>query len=104
MTKGWQIFGSRVGLAVDSNIVEPLGHLGQVAAPKDGDFKLGQIPNLHSLIPYSLAARKPVFNCGSRDGLKGAHLEKARNSRAFFKPLADSLQELIQNTTDQVGG
>ena len=88
MTQGWQLFGSQVEGAVQSNIVGPLDPLGQVVGKVAGSFQLGQIPNLHSLIPYSLEARKPVFRCTSADGLKGAHIQKALESRALFEPLA----------------
>lgn len=93
MTQGWQIFGSQVEAAVQSNIVTPLQPLGQVAYPA-GPFEIGKIPNLHSLIPYSLDARKPVFLCTSSDGLKGAHIEKARESRELFTTIANAITAL----------
>lgn len=94
MTQGWQLFGSRVEAAVQDNIVAPLSPLGQVVASSVLDRELCKIPNLHSLIPYSLEARKPVFRCTSSDGLKGAHIEKARESRSQFEPLATALANL----------
>ena len=95
MTQGWQLFGSRVESAVQDNIVQPLGQLDQLVNWEDEGFELCRIPNLHSLIPYSLEARKPVYRCTSSDGLRGAHIEKARESRAFFEPLAHALQQII---------
>lgn len=91
MTKGWQLFGNKVDDAIKDNIVDKLTPLGQVAAPTSGDFNLGKIPNLHSLIPYSLDSRKPVFHCTSADGLRGAHTTSARESRSLFRPIADRL-------------
>lgn len=87
MTKGWQLFGGKVEDAINTNIIAKLAPLGQIA-PNINNFDLGQVPNLHSLIPYSMAARKPVFKCTSADGLRGAHIEKARESRSHFSTIA----------------
>lgn len=95
MTHGWRIFGSRVETAVQRNIVEPLGKLGQVLDWEDSTYTLGQVPNLHSLVPYSLEARKPVFSCTQDDGLRGAHIQKAAESRVLFEPLANALRGII---------
>src|ERR1043166_5671924 len=80
MTRGWQIFGNRLESAIKAHIVDRLAPLGQVSNGATSDaFNLGKISNLHSLIPYSLEARKPVFQCTSSDGLKGAHIQRARD-------------------------
>lgn len=88
MTKGWQIFGNQVEDAIQANIVGKLTPLGQVRLTAAGTYDLGKIPNLHSLIPYSQDARKPVFQCTAADGLKGAHIASARESRDLFDPVA----------------
>jgi hypothetical protein len=47
--------------------VDKLKPLGQVYDGNRGTFNIGSIPNLHSLIPYSLDALKarfPVFEFG----------------------------------------
>jgi len=95
MTQGWQLFGSRVEDAVQANIVDQLSPLDQIVEYTTPCYEICKIPNLHSLIPYSLAARKPVFRCTSADGLKGAHIEKARESRVLFEPLADTLADIM---------
>lgn len=95
MTKGWSIFGSRVEDAVKSNVVEKLAHNDQSIEWDDGTWNLGKIPNLHSLIPYSQEARKPVFYCTSQDGLRGAHISTARESKDLFKPIVDTLLEAV---------
>jgi len=94
MTRGWQLFGNRVEAAVQDNIVAKLSTLDQVVARPEGNYNLGQIPNLHSLIPYSLEARKPVYKCTSADGLRGAHIASAQESSALFDPIADVIQGL----------
>jgi len=94
MTQGWQIFGGRVQAAIQNHIIDRLTPLGQVYAPMIGMFDLGKIPNLHSLIPYSLEARKPVFHCTGADGLRGAHIASAQDSRNYFNPMATMLANL----------
>lgn len=95
MTKGWSIFGTRVEGAVKDNIVDKLSPSKQAMEWSDGDWNLGKIPNLHSLVPYSQKARKPVFECNSSDGLRGAHLSRAVSSRKLFKPIVDTLLVVI---------
>lgn len=92
MTKGWQLFGARVGEAVMENIVERLKPYNQVVTRND--YCLGAIPNLHSLIPYSLKARKPVYKCTSKDGLTGAHISKARESAKDYMGMIKLLLDL----------
>jgi chromosome partitioning protein len=94
MTAGWGIYGQQLEPAVQSNIVAKLKPLGQVIEWDEGDYKLGQIPNLHSLIPYSLEAKKPVFDCTSSDGLRGAHISRAAESRSHFAQIVETLENV----------
>lgn len=85
MTKGWSIFGDKLRRAVKQNIIEKLEPFGQVMAfNNENDLELDRIPNLNSLIPYSLAAGKPIFECASSDGLTGAHITRAKESVQYF--------------------
>jgi len=93
MTQGSQIFGNQLESAIQVQIVDRLNPLGQVH--NGNGFNLGKIPNLHSLIPYSLKARKSVFQCTSSDGLKGAHLQRAKDSKLLFKPIADAISGVL---------
>ncbi|WLG31925.1 MULTISPECIES: ParA family protein [Pseudomonas] len=95
MTRGWNIFGSQIEGAVQANIVAKLDPLGQVFHWSDGNFDLGGIPNLHSLIPYSQDARKPIYDCTGADGLTGAHISTARDSVGHFTPIVDTLLAVI---------
>lgn len=95
MTRGWSIFGDQVESSVKDNIIDVLTPLGQVHDWGDGNWNIGQIPNLHSLIPYSLDARKPVFDCTSRDGLNGAHITRARESAQYFEPIVNKLLSVM---------
>ncbi|MXR70812.1 AAA family ATPase [Shewanella sp. JBTF-M18] len=97
MTLGWQIFGNRVDGAIRENVVEKLQPRGQVFEwdGKDLNWHLGDIPNLHSLVPYSLEAKKPVFDCTGRDKLRGAHITKARKSASHYKGIIERLMHVI---------
>jgi cellulose biosynthesis protein BcsQ len=95
MTQGWQIFGNRVEEAVKNNIVNKLKPLGQVVVRPNSDYCIGQIPNLHSLIPYSLEAGLPVYKCTSTDGLRGAHITRARESIDLFTPFVRIIHNLL---------
>lgn len=88
MTQGWNIFGSKLEESIFKNIVEKLQPLNQVFEKKD-QYKISQTPNLNSLIPYSMNARKPIFNCGSSDGLKGAHISDAKDTKNHFIPILE---------------
>jgi cellulose biosynthesis protein BcsQ len=94
MTKGWSIFGDRVEEAVHKNIVQKLSPI-QVHDWPDNNWNIGKVPNLHSLVPYSLEARKPVFDCRAKDGLNGAHITRARDSKEHFQPIVDKLLEVL---------
>lgn len=95
MTRGWGIFGDRLEAAIQQNIVQPLSSLNQVYSWSDGLYDLGRIPNLHSLVPYSQEAKKPIFDCTSRDGLTGAHISRARDTVEHFMPMVRTLNQII---------
>lgn len=96
MTAGWQIYGSELVPAITNNIVNKLKPIGQVVEWEEGEYKLGQIPNLHSLIPYSMDAKKPIFYCNSSDGLNGSHITKAKDSKAHFMDIVETLEAAIE--------
>ncbi|MRI57575.1 ParA family protein [Methylobacterium sp. DB1607] len=91
MTAGWRIYGNRLEPAIQQNIVSKLPS-DQIVEWDDGIYKLGQIPNLHSLIPYSLNARKPVFDLRSAHGLTGAHIKTAAESDDHFEQIVETLK------------
>ncbi|WP_263078842.1 AAA family ATPase [Endozoicomonas sp. Mp262] len=95
MTRGWSIFGSRIEAAVRENIIDVLGPLNQVHNWGDDNWNIGKIPNLHSLVPYSLEAKKPVFDCRSRDGLNGAHITTAKKSSQHFDPIVQKMLRVL---------
>ena len=92
MTKAWQIFGKEVDESVNRNIIQKLKPLCQVVEKET--YTLGQIPNLHSLIPYSQNAHKPVYKCDYKDGLKGDHITKAKESIHLFDDIVTILDNI----------
>ncbi|MFP3384390.1 ParA family protein [Tritonibacter sp. SIMBA_163] len=95
MTKGWEIYGKELFPAIKKNIIDTLSPSGQVIDWGEGDFELGKIQNLHSLIPYSMDAKKPIFYCNGSDGLNGSHITKARDSSQLFMDIVQTLEAVI---------
>lgn len=97
MTRGWQIFGNQVEGAIQENIIDKLAARDQVFQwqGEELNWHLGNIPNLHSLVPYSLHAKKPVFDCTGRDGLVGAHVARARESRDHYEGIVNRILQVI---------
>lgn len=93
MTRGWQIFANQIAPTITTNIIDKLIPIEQVVVRTD--YNLGQIPNLHSLIPYSLNARKPVFDCTHKEGLTGAHITSARDSVNYFTGIVNTINAEI---------
>lgn len=97
MTQGWSIFGDQLERAIKINIVDKLIPFAQASMIPEtsGSYLLGKIPNLHSLIPYSLNARKPVFKCGYNEGLRGEHITKAKNVKKEYMPIVYKIRDYI---------
>lgn len=97
MTKGWGIYNGRLAPAIDANVVQKLSVIDQAVLWDDDDYNLGQIPNLHSLIPYSMNSRKPIFYCTSKDGLNGSHITKAKEAAQHFDDIVALLQQVADD-------
>jgi len=61
------------------------------------NYQLGQIPNLHSLIPLSQNAHVPIFTLSGRDGVVGAHFAKVRESEDIFAAVAENFLSNISH-------
>ena len=55
------------------------------------DYKLGEIPYFHSLVPMSQTNAKPIFDLKSADGIVGAHFEKVRQFDTVITAICDKL-------------
>lgn len=53
-------------------------------------YALGQIPNLHSLIPLSQLAHVPIFSLAAEHGVVGAHFAKVKDSGEIFKAVTET--------------
>ncbi|MBI4232257.1 ParA family protein [Candidatus Peregrinibacteria bacterium] len=61
------------------------------ARSRDLDFKLGEIPNLHSVVPMSQTANAPIFGLKAADGVVGAHFAKVRDAGEIYDTIAKHL-------------
>jgi cellulose biosynthesis protein BcsQ len=64
------------------------------------NFKLGEIPNFHSLVPLSQNASVPIFSLQAKDGVVGAHFNKVREYQNVVSTIADHLQTNIELSND----
>ena len=55
------------------------------------DYKIGSIPNYHSLVPMSQTAHKPIFELSSNDGIVGAHYQKVKEFGELMENIADRM-------------
>jgi cellulose biosynthesis protein BcsQ len=61
--------------------------------PQGTKYKLGEIPNLHSIIPMSQTANAPVFELKAKDGVVGAHFAKVNETSEIYRQIAETLLE-----------
>ncbi len=55
------------------------------------DYKLGEIQNLHSLVPLSQSANCPIFKLKSSDGVVGAHFTMVKEAKDIFEKIARNI-------------
>lgn len=70
-------------------IVDNLAPLNSVLT--EDDFKLGEIPNLHSLVPLSQSANAPIFKLTADDGVVGAHFSKVKEYGEVIENIKNKL-------------
>ncbi len=56
--------------------------------------KLGEIPNLHSVVPMSQTVNAPIFGLKAKDGVVGAHFTKVSEAEEIYRDIAN---ELLRN-------
>lgn len=59
--------------------------------PPGAQHKLGEIPNLYSIVPMSQTANAPIFELKARDGVVGAHFAKVSEAEQIFSRIAHAL-------------
>lgn len=62
---------------------------------KNLDFKLGEIPNLHSIVPMSQTVNAPIFELKGKDGVVGAHFVKVNDAKKIYKEVAQNFLKNI---------
>lgn len=77
--------------AISKGIITP-----SQSEPEGLEYNLGEIPNLHSLIPMSQTSRKPIFSLKGADGIVGAHFTKVSEARTIFYGIALRFEENIE--------
>lgn len=55
------------------------------------EYKIGSIPNYHSLVPMSQTAHKPIFELSGADGVVGAHYQKVKEFEVLMSNIADKM-------------
>ena len=64
---------------------------------KELAYKLGEIPNLHSIVPLSQTAKAPIFDLKGKDGVVGAHFAKVGDAESIYNDIANHLIENIKS-------
>lgn len=81
---------------MNEKIIEPINN------DKSGriDYRIGSIPNYHSLVPMSQTAHKPIFELNSGDGVVGAHYQKVKDFGELMLSISEKMlrnEEIITN-------
>ena len=80
---------------IKSELIEPFSSL-----PSGTQYKLGEIPNLHSVVPLSQTANAPIFSLKGSDGVVGAHFAKVRDTEEIFENIVKKLLCNLGDTDD----
>jgi cellulose biosynthesis protein BcsQ len=64
------------------------------------EYLLGEIENLHSLVPMSQTANAPIFSLKAKDGVVGAHFQKVQYAESVFSNIAENLLTNIGDIDD----
>ncbi len=89
--KAYEKIMRRVPSSIETNFVKVLQ-----PKKKSLDYRLGSVPNLHSLVPMAQVARKPIFELKAKDGVVGAHFTKVKDSRDLFEEVAERFLANVQ--------
>lgn len=64
------------------------------------EYLLGEIENLHSLVPMSQTTNAPIFALKAKDGVVGAHFQKVAYAESIFSNIAENLLKNIGDIND----
>lgn len=77
----------RIPSEINDKVVKPVNGV----LIDDFDYKIGSVPNYHSLVPMSQTAHKPIFELNSGDGVVGAHYQKVKEYEGLMNELSDRM-------------
>ncbi len=80
----------QVPTAIKENLADEFSDL-----PAGTQYKLGEIPNLHSVVPMSQTAHAPIFALKAKDGVVGAHFAKVAEAEEIYAGIAKNLIENV---------
>jgi cellulose biosynthesis protein BcsQ len=88
--KAYEKILRRVPKSINDELVEKFSDL-----PSSTQFRLGEIPNLHSVVPMSQTANAPIFELRAKDGVVGAHFTRVSEAEEIYKNIARALLENV---------
>jgi cellulose biosynthesis protein BcsQ len=65
------------------------------------ELRLGEIPNMFSLVPLAQSASAPIFDLKAADGVRGAHYNQVEKYSEILEDVAAALLRNIQSTGGQ---
>jgi cellulose biosynthesis protein BcsQ len=75
---------------IDRELVQQFSDL-----PADTEYRLGEIPNLHSVVPMSQTANAPIFALRGKDGVVGAHFTKVSEAGSIYAGISKALHAVL---------
>lgn len=90
--KSYESIIARVPEKIESTLALELG-----GEPRQGDYFLGTVPHLFSLIPMSQLASKPIHQLKADDGIVGSHFTRVKAARDFFSKVSARVLENLEH-------
>lgn len=75
----------RVPRLIKTELIEKFSNF-----PSGVNYRLGEIPNLHSIVPMSQTANAPIFELKAKDGVVGAHFTKVIEAGKLYREIAET--------------
>lgn len=84
--KAYEKILKRIPKLIKKELIDKFSNL-----PSGARYRLGEIPNLHSVVPMSQTSNAPIFELKSRDGVVGAHFAKVIEADEIYYRIAEAL-------------
>jgi len=88
--KAYEKIIRRIPKQIKEELIEKFSKL-----PSGSKYKLGEIPNLHSIVPMSQTANSPIFKLKAKDGVVGSHFAKVNEAEEIYKNISRALMSNI---------